>query len=208
LALKHRQILEIVLNSKYYFIIKFYITMSHIIFLLISLVNLPTHLPAAQYWKCTKGRINFNSNAPLEVISAKSLDLKGVIDPQNGGFAFSVSNKTFRGFNSVLQEEHFHESYMESHKYETSAFLGKIIEKIDFTKNGITTIRAKGKLNIHGVERERIIQSVIDITGRQMTVKCSFSIPLTEHNISIPRIVQQKIAEEIQVTINATFNLQ
>ncbi len=178
--------------------------MSHIVFFLLIFLN----VPVGQYWKCTNGKISFNSNAPLEIISAKSPDLKGLIDPLNGNFAFSVRNKTFRGFNSVLQEEHFHESYMESHRYETSSFTGKIIEKIDFSKNGTQTIRAKGKLNVHGIERERIIQSVVDVNGKQMTIKSTFSIPLAEHNISIPKIVHQKIAEEIKVTINATFIFQ
>jgi YceI-like domain len=178
--------------------------MSNIIFFLTIFLN----LQVTQYWKCTNGKISFNSNAPLEIISAKSPDLKGLIDPSNGNFAFSVRNKTFRGFNSVLQEEHFHESYMESHRYETSSFTGKIIEKIDFSKNGIQTIRAKGKLNVHGIERERIIQSIVEINGKQMTIKSTFSIPLAEHNITIPKIVHQKIAKEIQVSINASFIFQ
>jgi YceI-like domain len=178
--------------------------MSNIVFFLTIFLN----LQAAQYWKCTNGKISFNSNAPLEVIAAKSPDLKGLIDPLNGNFAFSVRNKTFRGFNSVLQEEHFHESYMESHRYEVSSFTGKIIEKIDFSKNGTQTIRAKGKLNVHGIERERIIQSIVEINGKQLTVKSTFTIPLAEHNITIPKIVHQKIAEEIQVTINASFIFQ
>ncbi|MBL7814071.1 MAG: YceI family protein [Saprospiraceae bacterium] len=173
--------------------------------LLLSILNLNT---AGQTWKCQKGKIEFNSNAPLEVINAKSAELKGIIDPATSGFAFSVKNSSFRGFNSALQEEHFHESYMESHRYDVSSFTGKIIEKIDFSKSGIYTIRAKGKLNVHGVERERIIQSTIQVNGQQMSVKSTFSVPLAEHNISIPKLVHQKIAEEIQVKINADFVFQ
>jgi hypothetical protein len=167
-----------------------------------------TNAETAQVWKCTNGKIEFHSDAPLEVIHAKSGDLRAVIDPTNGNFAFSVRNSTFRGFNSVLQEEHFHESYMESHRYDVSSFMGKIIEKVDFTKNGTFTIRAKGKLNVHGVERERIIQSTVQINGQKMTVKSSFRVPLVEHNISIPKLVHQKIAEEILVKINADFVFQ
>lgn len=174
------------------------------LFLLITLFN----VHAGKYWKCNNGKISFNSNAPLEIINAKSPDLKGIIDPTTGNFAFSVQNKTFRGFNSALQEEHFHESYMESHRYDVSSFTGKIIEKVDFTKNGTTTIRAKGKLNVHGIERERIIQSIVDINGQQLSIKSTFMVPLAEHNITIPKLVHQKIAEEIQVTINANFTLQ
>jgi hypothetical protein len=162
----------------------------------------------AQVWKCTTGKIEFNSSAPLEIINAKSGELRAVIDPTNGNFAFSVRNSTFRGFNSVLQEEHFHESYMESHRFDVSNFMGKIIEKVDFTKSGTFTIRAKGKLNVHGIERERIIQSTIVINGTKMNVKSSFTVPLVEHNILIPKLVHQKIAEEIHVKINADFVFQ
>jgi hypothetical protein len=176
-----------------------------VLFFLLSVLNLST---VAQVWKCPKGKIEFNSNAPLELINAKSTELRGVIDPANGNFAFSVRNTSFRGFNSALQEEHFHESYMESHRYEVSGFVGRIIEKVDFTKNGTYIIRAKGKLNIHGVERERIIQSTLQIVGNKMMVKSSFSVPVVEHNISIPKLVYQKIAEEIAVIINADFVLQ
>ena len=42
--------------------------MGNIMLLLVALLN----LEAAQYWKCTKGKIVFNSNAPLEIINAKS----------------------------------------------------------------------------------------------------------------------------------------
>jgi hypothetical protein len=159
----------------------------------------------AQVWKCKGGKIEFNSDAPLEIINAKSGELRAVIDPTNGSFAFSVRNSSFRGFNSVLQEEHFHESYMESHRYDVSSFMGKIIEKIDFTKGGTFMIRAKGKLSVHGLERERIIQSIVQINGSKMNVKSTFMVPLVEHNISIPKLVHQKIAEEIQVKINADF---
>jgi hypothetical protein len=82
--------------------------MGNIIFLLVSILPFQT----AQYWKCTNGKISFNSNAPLELINAKSDNLKAVIDPATGKFEFSVQNNTFKGFNSALQQEHFHESYM------------------------------------------------------------------------------------------------
>lgn len=173
--------------------------------ILLFLMSLLTMSETAQVWKCKGGKIEFNSDAPLEIINAKSGELRAVIDPANGNFAFSVRNSSFRGFNSVLQEEHFHESYMESHRYDVSSFMGKIIEKIDFTKGGTFTIRAKGKLSVHGLERERIIQSVVQINGSKMNVKSTFMVPLVEHNISIPKLVHQKIAEEIQVKINADF---
>lgn len=83
---------------------------------------------------------------PLELIEARSIELKGLIDPAKQTFAFSVSTNSFEGFNSKLQREHFNENYLESAKYPKSTFTGKIIEKVDFTTNGEHIICAKGKL--------------------------------------------------------------
>jgi len=154
-------------------------------------------------FQVTKGKIAFKSDAPLELIEASSNDLKGLINFTSGSFAFSVSINSFQGFNSSLQREHFNENYMESEKFPKATFTGKIIESIDLANSGEVTIRAKGKLNIHGIEQERIIRSTLNIQNNKLTIKSNFSVLLQEHNITIPKVVQQKIAEEIYVTIEA-----
>jgi hypothetical protein len=60
-------------------------------------------------------------------------------------------------------------------------------------------------LNIHGVTKERIIKSQITVKDGVFKVEASFPILLSEYNIAIPKVVQQKIAEEIQILINADF---
>lgn len=153
-----------------------------------------------------QGRISIKSDAPLELIEASSGELKGVIDTNKKNFSFSVQNRSFKGFNSPLQQEHFYENYIEANKFPVSTFKGKIIEQIDLMVDGNYQVRAKGLLNIHGVEQERIIK--VDITVKNGTIKGSstFLVPLTDHNITIPKIVYQKIAEEVMVTVDASFN--
>jgi hypothetical protein len=158
-------------------------------------------------YQCTNGNVTLLSDAPLEVIKAQSKKLRGVLDPENQSFAWSLEVKSLDGFGSPLQKEHFNENYMESNKYPVATFKGKIIEKIDFTKNGTYKVRAKGKLTLHGIEQERIIKIALDVKGKQLVVKSDFIIPLTEHDIDIPKIVHQKIAEEIGISVNATLNL-
>lgn len=53
------------------------------------------------------------------------------------------------------------------------------------------------------MEQERIIRSVIRIKDGVITITSGFTVLLQDHNITIPRIVHQKIAEEIAVEINA-----
>ncbi len=148
----------------------------------------------------------FLSVAPLETIYAKSTKLKGIIDIQNRSFAFEIPMNSFDGFNSPLQKTHFNENYLESTKYPKAKFTGKIIEEIDFSKPGEYQIRAKGKMLIHGKEEVMTISGKISITQNSFKILSVFSIFLKNFDISIPPIVNQKIADEIKVTVKAEFN--
>jgi hypothetical protein len=165
-------------------------------------VDLPGY-NAGSVYRGDNGRVWFQSDAPLEVIEAQSGQLRGIINPVQQTFAWTVEIKTFNGFNSPLQREHFNEAYLESNVFPKATFSGKIIEKIDYAQDGTYPVRAKGKLVIHGVEQERIIKSVLEVKGKRLFVRSTFTVPLTDHNIAIPKIVHQKIAEEVMVTITS-----
>lgn len=170
------------------------------------LLSLSTVKAQEGLFRMERGSIAFESNAPLEVIKARSEELKGLINPEKRTFAFSIPMSSFQGFNSPLQREHFNENYLESSKYPNATFSGKIIEDLRFDQEGTYTVRAKGVLNIHGIEQERIIKSQLIIKETTVEVQSDFTVLLEEHNISIPKIVYQKIAEEIQVQIQASFS--
>jgi hypothetical protein len=159
--------------------------------------------PDGDTFRCENGRILIKSEAPLEVIQARSSKLRGILDPERQTFAWTVEVSTFDGFNSPLQREHFNENYMETTRFPKSSFSGKIIEEIDFTKNGTYPVRAKGKLNVHGVEQERIIKGQLEVNGNKIRIQAEFTVPLADHDIAIPKVVYQKIAEEITVTVEA-----
>lgn len=163
------------------------------------------HAPSSVY-TIKKSTVLFHSNAKLELIKANSGELKGIIDAEKREFAFSIDIKSFDGFNSPLQKEHFNENYMESGKYATASFTGHIIEEDDFTKDGTYIIRAKGKFIVHGVEQERIMQGSLTVKNGVIKLLCSFTVLLSEHNIKIPRIVHEKLASEISVIVNAEFS--
>ncbi|MBC7776895.1 MAG: YceI family protein [Phycisphaerae bacterium] len=171
-------------------------------FLICSLGTLSFPKPTGPY-RCENGKVTFNSEATLETIQARSHKLRGAIDPSNNSFAWSVETSSFNGFNNPLQREHFNENYMESSKYPKLSFAGKIIEKIDFQTDGTYLVRAKGKLLVHGVEQERIIRSELEVIGKKLRIRSQFTVPLTDHNISIPHIVYQKIAEEVSISVEA-----
>lgn len=160
-----------------------------------------------QVFKTTEGNISFISEAPLEIISASSSALEGVIDHEAHTFAFIVPINSFKGFNNGLQQQHFYENYLESSKYPEATFSGKIIEFVDLTQQGTYQVRAKGRLDIHGRTQERILKVELISNGREITARCEFMVPLIDHQIEIPKIVNQKIAQEIKVNLRAKLTL-
>jgi polyisoprenoid-binding protein YceI len=154
------------------------------------------------------GQVAFVSNAELELIKASSNEVQGLIDPATNQFAFTVDIKTFKGFNSELQREHFNEKYMESERFPKARFSGKLIEQVDFQKNGTYDVRAKGDLEIHGVKQTRIIRGKLTVNDGAVKIESVFVVPLSDHNIAVPSIVSQKIATEIEVALNATMSVQ
>ena len=92
---------------------------------------------------------------------------------------------------------------METEKFYDASFSGKIIEPIDFTKDGTYDVRAKGTLVVHGVRQARIIVSKIKIEKGTLKIDSNFNIMLADHDIKIPTIINEKVATEIIVTVDA-----
>lgn len=156
-----------------------------------------------QLYTVSSGKVDFRSDAPLELIKASSIELKGKIDVEKRQFAFTVKMNSFLGFNSPLQREHFNENYVESDVFPDASFFGRIIEEIDLSKDGSYEVRAKGKLTVHGVTQERIIKSVVVVKEGVIRLVAAFTVLLADHNIPVPKVVHEKLASEIKVEVNA-----
>jgi len=150
--------------------------------------------------------VGFKSDAPFELIQAKTTSVRGVIDIDKSTFAFEVKVSAFEGFNSPLQKEHFNENYMETSKYPYARFFGKMIGKFDTNVIGTYTVEAVGTLDIHGIKKERKIEVTIEVgSGKALDASSQFDVLLYDHNIKVPSIVRQKIAEKISIDFFATL---
>lgn len=156
-------------------------------------------------YNCSNGIIKFKSVATLETIEAESRDLRGLISTGNKSFALTVLIRTFQGFNSPLQREHFNENYLESHKFPAATFEGKFIEEVNFEKDGNFNARAKGILTIHGISQERLIKTNVSVKNGSIKITSKFTVLLSDHNITIPKIVNQKLSSEIEVNVETYF---
>lgn len=161
---------------------------------------------AQNRFKADSGRVHFVSEAPLELIEARTSDLKLIVDTADAAFAATIAVSSFEGFNSPLQQEHFYENYMEIEVYPKATFLGKILTPFGEGSEPFT-LQVKGKLTIHGVEKNRIIEVKCRwLDNGNLLTEARFVVALKDHDIEIPRIVYRKIAEEIQVSVSTELS--
>ena len=157
---------------------------------------------AQDLYVVSEANVSFTSDAPLELIEAESDQLNGILKVSDRSFVFRIPMRSFEGFNSSLQQTHFNENYIESAKYPHTIFEGKIIEEIDFNSPGTHMVRGKGRFTCHGIKQQRIIRCKVTIGQNKISVKSDFTVFLDDHNIKIPSVVSQKIAEEILVSLD------
>lgn len=148
--------------------------------------------------------ISFFSKSPLEDISATNKKATIVLKTTTNDIQFGVPMISFK-FRKALMEEHFNENYVESDKYPTSVFKGKINEVIDYTKDGEHKVSVKGTLNLHGVTKEMEADGTLTIKGKEIFITSSFKIKIADYNIKVPSLYVQNIAEVVDVTVNAVL---
>lgn len=151
------------------------------------------------------GTVDFISVAPLETIKASSDNLRGLLDLENQTFAFVLSVQSFDGFNSPLQKEHFNEHYLETKKYPKTEFSGKMIGMEECVEPCKKIIYAKGKLNLHGITRVITVPVSIEWKENIINASADFKVPLYNFDVTVPRILEKKIAPEISVHVNVVF---
>ncbi|MFY9310987.1 MAG: YceI family protein [Bacteroidia bacterium] len=159
-------------------------------------------------YSSSTGTVRFTTKGPLGLIKAESKKLSGSFDPEKKTFALTIPVASFEGFQNQLQKKHYNEKYMESEKIPNASFKGKVIEDIDFKKEGSYAVRAKGMMNIHGVSKEIIVKSKMTVKNGQILVESIFTVLLGDYDIKIPTIVSQQVDENILVEVSMLLSTE
>ncbi len=176
------------------------------LFLVAITVAGTTFFSKAQIYKSIDKGVNvsFFSETPVENINAKSNIGSSLLNTSTDSVAFRVPVSSFQ-FEKALMQEHFNENYMETPKYPNASFRGKINEKVDYKKDGVYKVTCTGKLNMHGVDQLRTINGTITVKGNDVILDSEFLVKTADHKIEVPKVVFEKIAESIKVTVNAKY---
>ncbi len=176
------------------------------ILIMILLIGFITVYP--QKYISKTGHIWFYGSTPMEVIEAHNHQSASVFDATTGDVQFSLLNNSFE-FKNALMQEHFNENYMESVKFPKSTFKGKVsnIGTVDLKKDGVYKVEVTGDLVIHGVTKNKTVPGSIEVKNGIPTAKATFKVTPEEFNIQIPDLVKEKVAKEIEITIDIPYQL-
>lgn len=165
------------------------------------------HVAFAQKYFTKTATISFFSETPVENIDATTHQAMSLINAENGELVFKMQIKTFQ-FEKALMQEHFNEKYLESDKYPDATFKGQIadLSKVDFTKDGVYTVKVTGVLTIHGVAKDVTTDASITVKGGKVSAETKFPVTVADYEIDIPGAVKDNIAKVVEVRVKADYD--
>ena len=161
----------------------------------------------AQKLVSKNSHIWFFSHTPMEDIEGHNRQAVSILDPATGDLVFNLLVKSFE-FKVALMQEHFNENYMESDKFPKAAFKGKINNNasVDYKKDGVYPAEVTGDLTIHNVTKPITTKGTITVKGGTVTAVAEFIVKPSDFDIAIPSVVENKIAKEVKVTVDAAYS--
>jgi hypothetical protein len=179
--------------------------MKKITFLICAIISLSA-LSQSKYLTKT-GSLSFEASVPsFEEVTANNNSVTAILNIENGDFAALALVKAFR-FKNALMEEHFNENYAESDSYPKAKFKGKI-ENFDFDalSEVDSFLHIDGSLEFHGVTKKLDgIPLTIKLDDGKIFLSGRFKVKVSDFNIEIPKIVANKLSDE--VSVNLSFEL-
>ncbi len=149
--------------------------------------------------------ISFYSSTPMEDILGESNEAVTILNGETGEIAFQALMTTFH-FKRALMEEHFNENYMESTKFPKAKFTGKIegFTK-EMLKNPAVEVKVTGTLSIHGVDKTIALPIKLGMENGKLIGTTKFKVTPEDYGITIPSLVRDKIAKQMEVTVKAEY---
>lgn len=162
----------------------------------------------AQKRTTTSAVINFDATTPIDNLpKAENKTVIAMMDTKKGTIAFEASIKNFSFSNPKIQEHFNDEGWMNSDKFPTATFNGKItnLDAIDFSKEGTYTANVEGELTMHGVTKPLTTKANIVVGQKIIGATTEFSVKLADYDITGKAIAAGKVAKEPTITVSAEF---
>jgi polyisoprenoid-binding protein YceI len=150
-------------------------------------------------FKTSKAQIVFDAGGGIEDIKATNNQVEASIDI-DGNVNFKLAMLQFK-FADALMQQHFNEEYVESNKFPTAKFTGKIINNSEVTllKDGTYKATIKGQLSMHGKTKD--VQTIAQIIVKDKKIKATSTLKIILADFA----VKSAAADEAELKIGANF---
>jgi len=158
----------------------------------------------AQRYMTRNAEVYFLSDKDaIEVVEATNNQVGAVVDLSSNDIAFQIQLRAFK-FKIALMEEHFNENYVESDKYPKATFKGAFTNlPADLSKQ--RELLVAGVMDFHGVQKDVRLNVSLQFIDGELVGTSNFVLLCSDFGIKIPKIVSDKLANEIQVTVKAVL---
>ena len=176
--------------------------------LLFALVGFTTIAFAQKKKTTTSATINFDATTSSDKMpKADNKTVVASIDTKTGNVAFESIIKSFTFSNPKMQEHFNGASWMDSDKFPTATFTGKItnVAAVNFKKDGTYNAEVAGDLTMHGVTKPVTTTATVVVAGKAVTTTTNFSVKLADYNVTGGAIAAGKVATEPKITVTAEF---
>ena len=175
-------------------------------FLVILLVATVTSAQELQVDKSKENLVKFISDAPLEDFEGVTKNIDGYVF-WKGNDTLSTSEFYFEvDLNTIdtgigLRNRHMRDNYLETDKHQFAKYNGKLSE-VKKNVDGQFEIVTKGKMAIHGVERELEAIGKVTVENGIYRLQCDFELKLTDYEIKVPKLMFMKIDENMKLKLD------
>lgn len=152
------------------------------------------------------GDIEFISKADMIEIIGKNDQVISFLNIETEELVFGVMMNAF-DFELATAEEHFNESYAETHKFPHSKFKGRMngISDISFSTPGKYTVTVEGDLTIHGETKRIEEQASLEVKNDEIEGHCAFNITISDYKIHVPRLLKNRVGKTAEIRVNMVY---
>ena len=176
--------------------------------ILLALVGLTTITFGQKKKTTTSATITFDATTSSDKLpKADNKTVVASIDTKTGNVAFESILKSFTFSNPKMQEHFNGASWMDSDKFPTATFKGKItnIAAVNFKKDGSYNAEVTGDLTMHGITKPVTTTATVVVAGAAVSTTTNFSVKLADYGVNGGAIAAGKVATEPKITVSADF---
>jgi polyisoprenoid-binding protein YceI len=176
--------------------------------LLFALVGLTAFSFAQKKKTTTSATINFDATTKLDALpKAENKTVVASLDTKSGAVAFEAVVKNFSFSNPKIQEHFNTAGWMDSDKFPTATFKGKItnLSAVNFKADGTYSADVTGDLTMHGVTKPVTSKANVVVSGKTITTTSDFTVALADFDVKGPAIGAGKVATDPKISVVAEF---